>query len=152
MDNVNTHKNDAQEKTPKINFVQKFFRKLIGYQEPTSYEEILEIITEVVQAELQHVVPEIDYTELSYNIDHASLADYVDSYDVANEMDYSEVADYIDIDYNEIIYSLDYENLSKHILDEDMKTGIESLEKELLTIQNLFDGFYQSLSKIVKEH
>lgn len=156
MDSVDTHKNEAQEKTPKINFVQRFFRKLIGYQEPTSYEEILEVITEVVQEELCNVEPEIDYDELSYHIDHSSIADYVDDYTLAGEMEQrislADVAEYIDVDYHQIIGNLDYEDLSSYILDEDLKTGIEKLEKELLTIQNLFDGFYQSLSKIVKEH
>jgi len=163
MDNVNTHKNEAQEKTPrKINFVQRFFRKLIGYQEPKSYQKEFANFQKTMQLqnakfedkmEMKYASfePEIDYVELAYEVCHASVADYVDHYTLAGEMDHSSIAEYIDVDYHQIIENLDYESLSSYILDEDLKTGIESLEKELLTIQNNFDGFYQSLSKILKE-
>ena len=149
MDNVNTHKNEAQEKTPKINFVQKFFRKLIGYQEPTSYEEIQKMITKRINKD--KLGREIDYYELSSHIEYDMIADYVDNYYIAQELDKYEIGENIDIDYHQIIGNLDYEDLFSGILDKDLKTGIKSLEKELLTIENLFDAFYQTLSNVTQE-
>ena len=151
MDSVDTHKNEAQEKTPKINFVQKFFRKLIGYQEPTSYEEILEVITEVVQEELCNVEPEIDYDELSYHIDYGNLSDYVDANEVGCEMDTYDVADYITLDYEHLALSIEYDNLVPYFIDGDMKDVTEKYTKEVELISDYLNDFYKTLAFILKE-